>query len=66
MCAMVEESTEDSRGGYMSLRGCMRQQDEELEKLFNLLPDQVLPYAGLVSPRLTPIIVFATCVPPWL
>ena len=47
MFSMVEESTEECRGSYTSLRGCMRQQDEELERLFDLQPDQVLEYTAV-------------------
>ena len=51
MYSMVEESTEECRGSYTSLRGCMRRQDEELEQLVELQPEQVLAFTAGGSPQ---------------
>ena len=61
---MVEEGTEECRGTYTSLRGCVHRQDEELEQLFNLQPDQVLAHTPGGSPQYAPVTAPVYCLTP--
>ncbi len=63
MFSMVEESTDECRDSYTSLRACVRRQDEELEQLFDLQPDQVLAYTAGGSTQWAPLtaLVYMAC-----